>query len=170
MFLLLLLDFRNVRDSLLALLPPVCGLLVTFGILGWTGVPLNPANMILLPLILGIGVDGGVHVLHDFRRQTGRYRISGSMLNALTLTATTSMVGFGCLMIARHRGLFSLGLVLTLGIGACLLVSTLLLPAVLNVLTNGSRAFRLRMDPAQVPGDQPHITADQSALVRRDAT
>jgi hopanoid biosynthesis associated RND transporter like protein HpnN len=171
-FLLLLLDFRSLRDSLLAMLPPLCGLLLTFGILGWTGVELNPANMILLPLILGIGVDGGVHVLHDFRRQTGPYRISASMLNALTLTATTSMVGFGCLMIARHRGLFSLGLVLTLGIGSCLLVSTLLLPAVLNLLAGRSRAVPLRVHSAEgVPGD-PHVTAaaDQHAPLRSQIT
>ena len=45
------------------------GMLQMFGILGLIGIPLNPANMIVLPLILGIGIDDGVHVVHDFRRQ-----------------------------------------------------------------------------------------------------
>src|SRR5690606_36526569 len=68
-FALLYLDFQNVRHSLLAMLPVSLGLLQLFGLLGALGQPLNPANMIVLPLILGIGVDNGVHVLHGYRRR-----------------------------------------------------------------------------------------------------
>ncbi len=54
------------------------GVLLTLGIMGLFGVPLNPANMIAFPLILGVGVDNGVHVLHDYliRRAAGRSTIS----------------------------------------------------------------------------------------------
>ena len=97
------------------------------------GVDFNPANLIVLPLILGIGVDDGVHVVHDFRSQSGSYRMSASTMNAIVLTSLTSMIGFGSMMLAAHRGLYSLGLVLVIGIGNCLFVSLVLLPALLAV-------------------------------------
>ena len=62
----LLADFRSLPQTLLALAPLAMGIVLSLGIMGLVGVPLNPANMIALPLILGVGVDNGVHVLHDF--------------------------------------------------------------------------------------------------------
>jgi len=108
-----------------------------FGVMGFFHIALNPANMIVLPLIMGIGVDGGVHVVHDAIGQQGRYRLGSTTFSAILVNTLTTMVGFGSLMIARHRGLYSLGLVLTLGIGACLLVSLVLLPALLALLAHG---------------------------------
>src|SRR5690606_27913492 len=80
------LDFKNCLDTLLAMLPPLCGMLLMFGFMGLLGVDLNPANLIVLPLILGIGVDDGVHVVHDFREHRGSYRTSSSTINAIVLT------------------------------------------------------------------------------------
>ena len=62
----LLFDLRSIRYTILSLLPLGVGLLQTFGILGLLDIPLNPANMIALPILLGISVDEGVHVVHDF--------------------------------------------------------------------------------------------------------
>ena len=129
-------DFRNLRDTLLTLLPPLLGGgLMMFGILALLGVDLNPANLIALPLVLGIGVDDGVHVIHDFRLQKGRYRTSSSTMNAIVLTSLTSMIGFGSMMVAAHRGLYSVGLVLVIGVGSCLFVSLVTLPAVLTMIS-----------------------------------
>src|SRR5205807_2132963 len=74
----LLCDFRSPKHALIALTPLVMGLVLALGILGLFGLPLNPANMIAFPLILGVGVDNGVHLLHDYllRRAEGRPRIS----------------------------------------------------------------------------------------------
>jgi len=128
-------DFRTIHESLIALLPAACGLVATLGILGWTNVPLNQANMIMLPLLLGLGVDGGVHVIHDYRSQTGGYRITGACVRSIVLTAATSIVGFGSLMVASHRGLFSLGLVLTVGVTGAMITSLIALPSLLSMLT-----------------------------------
>jgi hopanoid biosynthesis associated RND transporter like protein HpnN len=135
--LMLLIDFRNLRDCFLALLTPVAGTAVMFGVLGLFDIPLNPANLIVLPLVVGLGVDGGVHVIHDFRSRAkfGPYKPSASVVNAMIVNATTTMVGFGSMMIAAHRGLYSLGLVLTIGVGTCLIVSILLVPAVLTIIS-----------------------------------
>ena len=129
----LLLDFRRIRLWLLASLPMLLGMLQMLGILGWLEIPLNPANMIVLPLILGIGIDDGVHVVHDYlQRRPGTYRLTNSTAVAVTLTSATTMIGFGTMMFATHRGLRSLGQVLTLGIFCCLLSSLLLLPPLLS--------------------------------------
>ena len=127
----LYLDLGSLRHTLLAMLPLGLGMLQLFGILGLLDIPLNPANMIVLPLILGIGIDDGVHVIHDFRRQRGRYHMSPSTASAVLITSLTTMVGFGSLMIASHRGLQSLGRVLTIGVSCCLFTSLVMLPAVL---------------------------------------
>ena len=125
----LMLDFRSIRYSLLALAPVLIGMLQMFGLLGALDIPLNPAN-----LILGIGIDDGVHIAHDFRRQSGRYRISNSTAAAVLLTSLTTMVGFGSMMISGHQGLRSLGRVLTIGVACCLFTSLILLPAFLKLL------------------------------------
>ncbi len=144
----LMIDRRAVRDSLLAIVPPAIGMGITFGLLVIFDIPLNAANLIILPLILGIGVDNGVHIIHDSRSQADRvYCTTPSTINAIMLTSTTTMVGFGSMMVAAHRGLHSLGAVLTIGVGACLFVSLVTLPAILTLATR----HRLRipqLDPS----------------------
>ena len=99
-------DLEGLRNISLALLPPLAGAALMLGVMGLLEVDLNPANLIILPLILGIGVDNGVHVMHDYRRQSGRrYVSSPSMINSLILTSLTNMVGFGSMIISPPRGL-----------------------------------------------------------------
>jgi predicted RND superfamily exporter protein len=135
-----ILDFRNLCFVLLAMLPPLAGGAMMLGILALCGVNLNPANLIVLPLVLGIGVDNGVHVIHDFFRQKGPFCASASTLNAIVLTSVTNMIGFGSMMIAAHRGLFSVGLVLMVGVGSCLFVALVTLPAILTLISRSQSA------------------------------
>lgn len=130
----LVFDFKNVKNAIFTLLPPLLGGFLMFGILGLLGIDLNPANLIVLPLILGIGVDDGVHVIHDYRHSSGSYETSASTINAITLTSLTSMLGFGSMVVAAHQGLVSLGIVLVVGVGSCLFVSLVTLPAILTLL------------------------------------
>jgi uncharacterized protein len=142
----LVLDFRSLRYSLIAALPLAVGVLQTFGILGYLNVPLNPANLIALPLILGIGVDYGVHIVHEFREQSGPYRMSPGTAVAVLVDALTTIVGFGSLMIASHQGLQSLGRVLTIAVTCCMFSSLVMLPALLTWMTRNRQ-------PAEAPGD-----------------
>ena len=134
MILVLLLDFGNVKHTLLALLPLGMGLVATLGLMVLAGYSLNPANMIAFPLILGVGADNGVHVLHDYRsRGKGdSYFLAASTGWGITVAALTTILGFGTLMIASHRGLASLGLILTLGVTCCMLTALVFLPALLG--------------------------------------
>jgi hopanoid biosynthesis associated RND transporter like protein HpnN len=140
------LDWHGVVHSLVAIVPPIVGMLLTFGLLAVLGIPLNPANLIILPLIIGIGVDNGVHVLHDFHRSRDPvYSPSASLVNAITMTASTSIVGFGSMMIATHRGLYSLGAVLSIGVVSCVALALVTLPAIL--------ALYRRYHPPRIDGE-----------------
>jgi hypothetical protein len=147
----LVLDFRSLRYSLIAALPLVVGMFQTFGLLGFLNVPLNPANLIALPLILGIGVDYGVHIVHEFRETSGPYRMSPGTAVAVLVDGLTTIVGFGSLMIASHQGLQSLGRVLTIAVTCCMFSSLIMLPALLTWMT--------RNRPEVAPAVRP--TADE---------
>ena len=115
--------------------PVTIGFIGAFGFMGLLGVPLNFANIIVLPIIFGIGVSAGVHVVHRWRLEpNGRPRgLSGGTGRGITLTMLTSMIGFGCLLIAQHRGIRSLGLVMVIGLGVTLLACYFILPAILKL-------------------------------------
>ncbi|QEL13209.1 MMPL family transporter [Limnoglobus roseus] len=129
------LDLRSLRSLLLGLFPLAVGIVATLGVMGLAGVPLNPANLIALPLIVGVGVDNGVHVLHDYAdRLPGRlYRLSAATGRGITVAALTTVLGFGTLTLARHRGMASLGLALALGVTFCMVAALVLLPAILRL-------------------------------------
>jgi len=132
---LVFLDFRSLRDMFLAVLPLGLGMFQLFGLMGLLDVPLNAANIISLPLMLGMAIDNGVHIMHDFHGQRGRYRMSHATCIAVVLDSVTTMVGFAVLMIADHRGLQGLGRVMTIGMACCLFSSLIILPAILALMT-----------------------------------
>lgn len=132
----LYIDLKSFGSCLLAMAPMLFGIVQTFGILAACEIPLNAANMIVIPLIIGIGIDDGIHVVHDFQRrrpQQQKYRMSDATATAITITSATTMAGFGSMMLADHQGLRSLGQVLTLGIFCCWFTSLVVLPALLSL-------------------------------------
>jgi hypothetical protein len=133
--LVLALDFRHVSGLLLGLFPLVVGIVLTVGLMALCGVPLNPANMIALPLVVGVGVDNGVHVLHDYRARDRRrpYRLGAATGRGVLVAGLTTVLGFGTMLTARHAGMASLGLALTLGVSCCMAAALLLLPALLHL-------------------------------------
>lgn len=135
-FLLLLLDFRNLRFTMMAMVPLVFGAIWMVGIMQLVGLQLTMMNVIGLPLILGIGIDDGVHILHRFRVEgNGRIRtVFTSTGKAVLLTSITTMLAFGSLLFATYRGLGSLGIALFIGVGACFLTTMMLLPAMLGLI------------------------------------
>ena len=158
------LDFRSITNSLLAALPLALGMAQTLGLMGLVGIDLNPANLIGIPLILGIAVDYGVHIVHDSLERPGPYRISASTANSVLVDALTTILGFGALMVASHKGLESLGRVLTIGVTTCTLTSLVFLPAVLALVRPG-RAADDEADDAQATDDDAdaHPSDDEAA-------
>ena len=150
------LDLGAVGATLLAILPLAVGVLQMFGLMGLLDIPLNAANMIALALMLGMGMDNGVHIIHDYLSQRGPYRMSPATGVAVVLNTLTTMVGYAVLIIADHRGLQSLGRILTLGMTCCLFTSFLLLPALLAWISR-----RRGMEPVLQTG---RLLASQAAI------
>ncbi|HEX4610852.1 MAG TPA: MMPL family transporter [Urbifossiella sp.] len=156
----LFLDLRRTTDLLLALSPLAAGAVLTLGAMGLCGVPLNPANMIALPLVVGVGVDNGVHVLHDYRDRRGRvpYLLGAATGRGVLVAALTTVLGFGTLMTSRHAGMASLGLALTLGVTFCMAAALVGLPALLRVLDERRlRRERRAAAGGRMAGPVPHL-------------
>lgn len=133
---ILAIDLGSVLGVALALIPLLMGTAISLGTFGWMGWALNPANMIALPLIVGVGVDNGVHVVHDWRarRGSGPYRVEPGVARGILVAGLTTVIGFGALMISEHRGLAGLGAILALGVSGSLGTALLLLPWLLSLL------------------------------------
>jgi hopanoid biosynthesis associated RND transporter like protein HpnN len=137
-FLLLLIDFRSLRLAPLAMIPLVFGVIWMVGVMHLFGMKLNIVNVMAVPLILGIGIDDGVHLLHRYRVEgKGKIKtIFSSTGKAIALTSLTTMMAFGSMGFAAYRGLASLGLTLLIGVGTCFLTSIIILPAFLGIIDN----------------------------------
>jgi uncharacterized protein len=129
--------FRNLRTVLFVLLPVLVGSIWTVGVMELIGLKLNMANLVILPLILGIGVVNGIHITHRYREEEDKHSsiLGKSTGQAVLLSSLTTMIGFGSMMVANHYGVFSLGMVLTLGVFNCLIASITFLPALLKLST-----------------------------------
>lgn len=138
--LMLLLVFRSVADAALAMMPVVIGWIWMLGLMPAFGLEFDIANVVALPLVLGIGVDTGCHLVHRAResRAGGEIAHLGELVrgtgSAVLVSALTTMVGFLALLTGGYGAMVSLGLLVVLGIGMCLLASLLVLPALLVVL------------------------------------
>ena len=125
--------FRRIEDVLLTLLPLALGVLWLFGALGFFKIKLDPANIVTLPMILGIGVAYGVYVMDRYREE-GKIRIfESSTGKAVVLSALTTLFGFGSMLVGEYRGLVSLGLVMSLGVIFTLLSALVVLPQILAI-------------------------------------
>ncbi len=89
----------------------------------WLAVPVNFANVVVLPLLVGIGVDSAIHLLH------GQAERRPAVHRGVLLSGLTTLASFGCLAFSSHPGLASLGQLLALGVCWLLAVNLVLLPA-----------------------------------------
>lgn len=135
--LLLLIDLRRLRYVIFAAVPVACGALWMLGAMYLVGLPYNLANIVGLPLIIGVGIDNGVHLLHRYLQERNVVRAAIRTGGAVMLSSLTTMLGFGSLAFASHRGYSSLGGILFLGVGACLLSAMTVLPAALAWFEEG---------------------------------
>jgi uncharacterized protein len=137
---------RRVLDTALALLPLGLGLVWTVGLMHAFGLPFNLGNIFGLPLVIGSAAEYGLNLVVRYSegRAHGGPLLARSTMMAVLVNGLTTVVGFGSLMMADHRGIFGLGLLLTLGTGAALLAALVVLPVLLQLM--GPRST-----PARVP-------------------
>ena len=149
--LLMWLNFRDVRWAGLALIPLVVGVLWMLLGMEFFGLKLNFFNMVVLPAILGIGNDAGVHMVHRYREEGRRsiWTVLRSTGEHVTMGTLTTMIGFGGLLLSFHPGLNSMGTLAALGLGTTLGAAIVFLPALLQWME----------DRGYEPEDLPDSTA-----------
>ncbi len=131
---LLVVLMRRVSDTALVLAPLVLAAVLTGAASVVLDIPFNFANVIVLPLLLGIGVDSAIHLVHRHRTDPSG---EGTVLRTSTargvvFSALTTICSFGSLMLSTHRGMATMGALLTIGVGFTLVCTLVVLPALLR--------------------------------------
>jgi hopanoid biosynthesis associated RND transporter like protein HpnN len=120
---------RNVREVLLVLAPIALATVVTAALTVAVGMPFNYANIIALPLLVGIGVDNGIHVVHRMREDGIERLFDTSTMRAVLASGLTTLASFGNLAFSPHVGTASMGILLALGLAASMTATLVVLPA-----------------------------------------
>jgi len=141
---LLLVIWRALGDTALVMIPMALAGVLTAAVAVVTGLPFNFADVIVLPLLLGIGVDTSIHLVHRSRHAEpgDPSLLETSTANAVVFSAATTIASFGSLAFATHRGMASLGQLLTLGVSMTVLCNLVVLPALLELRARRGRRSR----------------------------
>ncbi|MDB6125010.1 MAG: putative exporter of the superfamily [Pedosphaera sp.] len=147
------LHFRSITSVVLALLPVAIGSAWMGGIMGLFHIPFNPANIMTLPLVIGIGVTNGIHILNRFAEEQNPGILAKSTGKAVFISALNTIAGFGSLILAQHQGIRSLGIVMSTGVATCMIASLTFLPALLILIV--PRRGKVKKQPS---GDNAQST------------
>ena len=115
---------------ILVMLPIAAAALLTLGAMALLGLSFNFANVIVIPLLIGLGIDSGVHLVMRGRQSPSLQGTSTP--RAVLLSALTTIGSFGTLALSSHRGTASMGELLALSLMLLLVASLILLPWVLE--------------------------------------
>jgi len=130
--LLLGIEFR--AGALLAMIPLGVGALWMLEVMGASRASFNMANFFTVPVLIGIGIDHGVHLVNRYREDP-----QGSLLGhptgvGVVLSSFTTLIGFGAMTTAEHNGLASIGVLMAIGSASLLVSAVVVLPALLELL------------------------------------
>lgn len=135
---LLLLDFKTLKSLLFTNIPLLGGVALMFLVMRIFNVKINYLNAAVLPVILGVGIDEGVHIYHRYieEGQKNLWFIIRTTGFAVFMADFTTAIGFTALMFANYRGLRTMGHLAVIGIMTAFFVSITLLPALLQIMEN----------------------------------
>ena len=139
-FSLLVVYFRGLILPALVIFPLSLTVLFTFALAQLMGLTLNMANILVVPLIFGLGVDTGVHVIHRFRMSRSLSdALASSTSRAVVISGLTTIGTFASLSLSPHKGAASIGVLLSLAISILLITTFVALPAMLAILPESLR-------------------------------
>lgn len=160
---------RRVRETVLAMVPLILGTLWTVAIMQVAGLKFNLVNVWALPLIIGSAAEYGVSIVLrclESRADGGGPPLARSTVLGVALNGLTTIAGFGSLLVAHHRGVWSLGLVLLIGSAMTLIASLVVLPTL--VCLGGERrrspAAHRGLEVATVPSISPLVIAGSNGV------
>ncbi len=130
---LLIVLIKKKSDAVVILMSVMIGGTFTLGLMMLFQIPFNFANIIGLPLLLGIGVDSGIHIANRFRQEqhTNNNIFATSASRGVFVSSMTTICSIGNLGFSAHTGTASMGLMLALGLLAMLIATMCILPAFL---------------------------------------
>ncbi|MFQ5416097.1 MAG: MMPL family transporter, partial [Myxococcota bacterium] len=133
--------WRRVDDAALVLIPLGLAATLTVAAAVLLGIPFNFADVIVLPLLLGIGVDAGIHLVHRARTTgaRGAELLGTSTARAVAFSAATTIASFGTMGLATHLGLATLGRLLTLGVSFTVVCNLIVLPSLIALRSQRER-------------------------------
>jgi hypothetical protein len=132
-FLIVLFYRRSLKDTLWILLPLVGGVVLGLGALTVLGLKLNFFNVVVIPALLGIGVDGGVHYYRRWRELScDTAETQRELFDPLSIAVWTTMVGYAGMIFAKHPGIRSIGIFACLGLFCVWLTTLFLMPGLLD--------------------------------------
>ena len=132
--LVVLIATGSFRDTALILMPLLLAAVATAATGVLIDMPFNQANIIVLPLIMGLGVDNGIHVLMRYRKDGSLERLlKSSTPRAIVLSTLTTIGAFGALSVSVHAGTASMGILLTIAMLYLLIATVFVLPALLSL-------------------------------------
>ena len=126
---------KSFRGMLIVLTPTFMGIFFTVGVMGAFGPALSIMNMVILPSLVGISVDNGLHIYHRYLAEEGKtpiYEIMQTTGTAAVLTTLTTLIGFGGMITASMGGLRSMAILAIIGFMSCLLMTWLILPILIE--------------------------------------
>ena len=136
---ILLADFRSIKSLIFAGLPLLFSAVISMGIVCMSGATISILMLSAFPLIFGIGIDDGVHILHRYKEDKDVVKAVSHTGRAIFLTTVTTMVSFGVLLFTNHSGLIGMGMLVGIGVTLCFVFSVTILPAIL-VIFGGKNA------------------------------
>ncbi|MBA2859911.1 RND family transporter [Methanococcus maripaludis] len=148
-FSILLLYFRNIVKSVLPLIPVIVAVIWAAGSMAIFGIPMDTATSVMASLLLGLGIDYGVHLFHRYEEEVGEGKSLDEAINiavvstgsAVLVTTATTMAGFAALTIAPLSMMANMGKVCTLGIFFCMAAVICLLPPLIVIEERYTRPF-----------------------------
>jgi len=138
----LLIYYRNLKLLFFSITPVLIGLASLIGIMPVLGLDFNFINLIVIPMIVGIGIDDGIHFTNTYCK-SNYFNISEDMFQtgrAVILTSLTTLVGFGSIALSHYPGLRSMGYVAVIGIGASMFAAIIVLPAIFSMMRNNKKS------------------------------
>lgn len=131
-FIMLFLYFKSLKDTLLTLIPLFCGISLMLSVMGIFKIPFNSMNIFVMLMVVGIGTDYGIHLIHRFYSSGGEIEKLSHTGSGVLFSALTTIAGFGSLILSHFLGLKSMGYVAILGTFFVLVFTLTLLPAILK--------------------------------------
>ncbi len=133
-FFLVLFYFKRLDHAFWVHAPLAIGILWMLGMMGLANLKFNFFNILIVPAILGVGIDNGIYIFDRYIERKGEnfFETMRKSLKGVLLSSATNIAGFASIMFVSHQGMASMGKLGFFGFLSCLLASVFFIPALIE--------------------------------------